>query len=162
MKKGNIYDFYLIVKDNQLSELPTTSFVKMLKNINRARAICQDIDAGREEASKQAITEEVREAGRKIELHNTAVRLKIKGEDYEAGDILPTAELVAAADLQNKAMEKFGAYERSWRDEEVEIEINKIPEEDFIKYASGAVRKDGDKEVKITNSQAALLYELLV
>ena len=162
MKKGNIYDFYLIVKDNQLSELPTTSFVKMLKNINRARAICQDIDAGREEASKQAITEEVREAGRKIDLHNTAVRLKLKGEDYEAGDILPTAELVAAADLQNKAMEQIGAYERSWRDEEVEIEIDKIPEEDFIKYASGAVRKDGDKEVKITNSQAALLYELLV
>lgn len=162
MKKGNIYDFYLIVKDNQLSDLPTPSFVKMLKNINRARAICQDIDSGREEASKQAITEEVREAGRKIELHNTAVRLKIKGEDYEAGDILPTAELVAAADLQNKAMEQIGAYERSWRDEEVEIEIDKIPEEDFIKYASGAVRKDGDKEVKITNSQAALLYELLV
>lgn len=162
MKKGNIYDFYLIVKDNQLSDLPTPSFVKMLKNINRARAICQDIDSGREEASKQAITEEVREAGRKIDLHNTAVRLKLKGEDYEAGDILPTAELVAAADLQNKAMEQIGAYERSWRDEEVEIEIDKIPEEDFIKYASGAVRKDGDKEVKITNSQAALLYELLV
>ena len=162
MKKGNIYDFYLIVKDNQLSELPTTSFVKMLKNINRARAICQDIDAGREEASKQAITEDVATAGRKIELHNTAVRLKLKGEDYEAGDILPTAELVAAADLQNKAMEQIGAYERSWRDEEVEIKIDKIPEEDFIKYASGAVRKDGDKEVKITNSQAALLYELLV
>lgn len=162
MKKGNIYDFYLIVKDNQLSELPTTSFVKMLKNINRARAICQDIDAGREEASKQAITEEVREAGRKIELHNTAVRLKLKGEDYEADDILPTAELVAAADLQNKAMEQIGAYERSWRDEEVEIEIEKIPEEDFIKYASTAVRKDGDKEVRITNDQAALLYELLV
>lgn len=162
MKKGNIYDFYLIVKDIQLSDLPTPSFVKMLKNINRARAICQDIDSGREEASKQAITEEVREAGRKIELHNTAVRLKLKGEDYEAGDILPTAELVAAADLQNKAMEQIGAYERSWRDEEVEIEIDKIPEEDFIKYANGAVRKDGDKEVKITNSQAALLYELLV
>lgn len=162
MKKGNIYDFYLIVKDNQLSELPTTSFVKMLKNINRARVICQDIDAGREAASKQAITEEVREAGRKIELHNTAVRLKIKGEDYEAGDILPTAELVAAADLLNKAMEQIGAYERSWRDEEVEVEIDKIPEEDFIKYASGAVRKDGDKNVKITNDQAALLYELLV
>ena len=162
MKKGNIYDFYMIVKDNQLSDLPTPSFVKMLKNINRARAICQDIDAGREEASKQAITEEVREAGRKIDLHNTAVRLKIKGEDYEAGDILTTAELVAAADLQNKAMEQIGAYERSWRDEEVEIEIDKIPEEDFIKYASGAVRKDGDKEVRITNDQAALLYELLV
>ena len=162
MKKGNIYDFYLIVKDNQLSELPTPSFVKMLKNINRARVICQEIDAGREEASKQAITEEVREAGRKIDLHNTAVRFKIKGEDYEAGDILTTAELVAAADLQNKAMEHIGAYERSWRDEEVEIEIDKIPEEDFIKYASGAVRKDGDKEVKITNCQAALLYELLV
>ena len=162
MKKGKIYDFYLIVKDNQLSELPTPSFVKMLKNINRARAICQEIDADRENASKQAITDEVRDAGRKIDLHNTAVRLKLKGEDYESGDVLSTADLIAAGDLQNKAMEQIGAYERAWRDEEVEINIDKIPEEDFVKYVSGAVRKDGDKEVKITNSQAALLYDILV
>lgn len=161
-KKSNIYDLYLIVKDNQLSDMPTASFVKMLKNINRARVICQEIDAAREEASKQAITDEVRDAGRKIDLHNTAVRLKLKGEDYEAGDILSSMDLTSAYDLHNKAMEKFGAYERSWRDEEVEIEIEKIPEEDFIKYASTAVRKDGDKNVKITNDQAALLYELLV
>lgn len=161
-KKSNIYDLYLIVKDNQLSDMPTASFVKMLKNINRARVICQEIDAAREEASKQAITDEVREAGSKIEAHNTAIKLKMRGEDYESENVLPYDDLKKMAEKQNDAYDKLAAYEKSWRDEEVDIEIEKIPEEDFIKYVSGAIRKEGDKEVKITNSQAALLYEILV
>lgn len=162
MRKSKVYEFYAIVKDIRMGDLPTQSFVKMLKNINRAREVCQEIDAGREEASNRAVTDEVREAGGKIDRHNVAIKLKMNGEDYDAADILGSSELVACVEAQNKAMEKLGAYERSWRDEEVEIEIAKIPEEDLVKYASGATRKEGDKEVKLTNDQAALLYELLV
>lgn len=160
--KSKIYDFYMAIRDRQLGDMPTESFVKMLKNTNRAREIFFKIETFREESRTAIVTKEVQQADQKLEQHSSAVRMKLKGLDYEYKSILSDDEYKNCMNIHNSALEKLTAVEKTWRKEEIEIEIDKIPEADFVKFATTAVRKSEDKEIKLTQDEAALLYEILV
>lgn len=162
VSKGKVYEAYMAVKDMEMGDMPVETLVKALANINKARAVREAVDKDREEAEKMIVTGEVKESGTRIERHNMAVRARGAGEAFDEKDILPVDELMSCAMRQTEAREKLDAYERAWREEEIEIDFEKIPAEDFARYVAGSVRREGERTTRMTQEQVANLYSLIV
>lgn len=162
-KKGEVYRFFRIVKDNKkMGSLPKDLFVKMLKNINRSRVVAVAVDEDVDSTKKMTYTEELQEQGEKLSRHNDAAKAKLEGRDYKDEDFLNPEEMSLILKNQKDAIEKVNAYIKKTEDEKVEINIEKLTEDEYITYIEAVTGKDNEKSESVSMDDAAFLYDFLV
>lgn len=162
-KKGEVYRFFRIVKDNKkMGSLPKDLFVKMLKNINRSRVVAVTLDEDLDTTKKITYTEEVQEGSEKLTRHNEASKAMAEGKEYKKEDILNPEEMRSIVRSQKDAIEKVNTYVKKVEEESVEINIEKLTEEEYLTYISAVTGKDNEKSEGVSMDDAAFLYDFLV
>lgn len=162
-KKGEVYRFFRIVKDNKkMGNLPKDLFVKMLKNINRSRVVAATLDEDLDTTKKVTYTEEIQEGSEKLTRHNEASKAMAEGKEYKKEDILNPEEMRSIVRSQKDAIDKVNTYIKKVEEESVEINIEKLTENEYLTYIEAVTGKDNEKSEGVSMDDAAFLYDFLV
>lgn len=163
VQRGKVYRFYRVVRDNKkMGNLSQELFIKMLKNINRSREVAEKLEADIENAKKTVYTDEFQEINERIVRHNNATKEKFEGKPYEEGDIIDMQEFKSLMKDHKNIIEKANAYMKETEDEEIEINIEKLTEAEYISYVESMTIKGEEKASGISMDDAAFMYDFLV